>query len=83
MTPARYAREMATIQAINDKLQQEKFVEFKMACESGEPGGCNGLGEWYAVRVRLTFRLGAARAITGTGCDKHTHVMSQCPSTSS
>lgn len=52
MTPARLAREMAHIEAMNDKLQQEKFIEFKSACDNGEPGGCNGLGEWYAVRGR-------------------------------
>ena len=50
MTPARYAREVAAVEAMNKRLQDEKFIEFKMACDNGEAGGCNGLGEWYAVR---------------------------------
>jgi hypothetical protein len=53
-TPARYAREVEAARLLNEKLQQDKFVEFELACNNGEPSGCNGVGEWYAVSGKGT-----------------------------
>jgi len=46
MTPARRRRELAKRDTLQEKLNEEKFTEFRIGCDEGDPTACHSLGEW-------------------------------------
>lgn len=52
VTPARAAREQERRQAQMDEARQineNKFTEFRLNCDSGSVGACTSLGEWFEL----------------------------------
>lgn len=49
VTPARARREKYKAATLEEQIKSEKYVEFRLACEDGEPTGCHSLGEWFGV----------------------------------
>ena len=49
MTPARAERERQRAGALQRKLNEEKFTEFRLACGEGDSTACNSLGEWWST----------------------------------
>ena len=73
MTPARAERERLRAGALQRKLNEEKFTEFRLACGEGDGTACNSLGEWWA-----TMRGDYARsmAIFADNCAANGHANS-------
>ena len=73
MTPARRERERLKADALQRRLNEEKYTEFRVACDEGDPTACNSLGEWWsALRGDYNKSLAVFRA----NCDMHKHANS-------
>jgi hypothetical protein len=73
MTPARRERERLKADALQRKLNEEKYTEFRIACDEGDATACNSLGEWWsALRGDYTKSLAVFRA----NCDLNKHANS-------
>jgi len=48
-TPARKRRDAMKRDELQTKIEEDKLLEFTMACEDGDPDGCFSLAEWHAI----------------------------------
>lgn len=69
-TPARQARDRAQNDALAEKVRVDKFMEFREACEEGDPTGCHSLGEWFSVVSRDYDK---AAELYRENCEKRQH----------
>lgn len=73
MTPARQLREQQKHKALQEKINEEKYLEFKMACSDGDADGCHSLAEWFSV-IRADFVQAAQ--LYRPNCDTRNHASS-------
>lgn len=70
-TPARAAREEAAVAAERARtaaINEAKFTEFRLNCDAGVVGACNGLGEWFEL---MRGDAASAAALYAPACLDH------------
>lgn len=69
MTPARREREWRRSDDMARKQNEERYVEFRIGCDEGDPTACNSLGEWWATMRGDYKQAGELFASTCTRMD--------------